>query len=293
MITNKEINKNKIPVLYIISTGHSGSTLLDMLLSAHSKIFGVGEFRAFSSRKNELNNELKEQVCACGEKISNCPFWKKVLENIDCSLKLDVRRNGINSFLGVDKYIFKNGEAVSIKDYLKSNEKIYENILKFSDKEFIVDSSKQSDRAELLSRSKKLNIIFLHLVRDGRGVMWSYKKKYKKTLFPIFLWLFTNLKAEIIKKRNKNIRMIFLRYEDLVDNPEKELARILKTIGLSFEKGMLNFSRVEQHQIAGNRLRLRKDREIKKDLSWKENLSWFDLFLFYLIAGFLNKYYGY
>ncbi len=285
--------ENKIPILYIMGCGHSGSTLLDMLLSAHSKIFGVGELRIFSSQKNKLRDELKEQLCACGQKVPDCPFWKKVLENVDYSPKLDVRRSKINSFLGIDKYIFKNGEPVSIKDYLESNEKIYETILKLSGKEFIVDSSKGPDRAELLSRSKKLDIIFLHLIRDGRGVMWSYKRKYKKTLFSIFIWLFTNLKAEIIKKRNKNVRTIVLRYEDLVDNPEKELEKILETIGLSFEKGMLNFSKVEQHQIAGNRLRLRKDREIKKDLSWKENLSWFDLFLFYLFAGFLNKFYGY
>ncbi len=206
--------KNKIPILYIIGSGHSGSTLLDMLLGGHSKIVGVGEFRMFSNQKQKLEN----QICTCGKKILDCSFWKKVSQTIEECPTLNIKRKGLDSFLGREKYFFEDKKPASN---------------------------------------------------------------------------FTNLKAEIIKKRNKNIKTIFVRYEDLTDNPRKELERILKEVGLSFEERMLNFRETEQHQFAGNRLRLKKDREIKKGLSWKENLSWFDLFLFYLIAGFLNKIYGY
>jgi len=284
--------KNRIPILvYIVGSGHSGSTLLDMLLSAHSKIFGVGELCSLSF------GQIDKEICSCGRKALGCSFWSKILKGLKGTDKipsLSVKRNIFASLFNIPEFRFRERKnSLSIDQYLKFNEKLYQKIVEVSGNRVLLDSSKEVERAEILARSNKLNLIFIHLIRDGRGVMWSYKKKYKKTIFPIFIWLLTNLKAEIIKRRNKNVKTIFLRYEDLADKPEKELERILKILGLSFEKQMLNFSTAPQHQIAGNRLRLRKDREIKKDSSWRENLSQFDLFLFYLIAGFLNKYYGY
>ena len=104
----------------------------------------------------------------------------------------------------------------------------------------------------------------------------------------IWRWLGLNLKCEIIKKRNK-AKVIFSRYEDLVKKPEKELTKISNQLGLSFESEMLKFREKEHHQIAGNRLRFMNTNEIKEDLSWKKNLSFFDLFLFNIFSGWLNK----
>jgi len=54
-------------VFYILSHGHSGSTLLDMMLGAHSQIFGAGE----------LSNiyQPKDDPCVCGASKANCPVW--------------------------------------------------------------------------------------------------------------------------------------------------------------------------------------------------------------------------
>jgi hypothetical protein len=283
--------ENKIPVVYLIGSGHCGSTLLDMIMGAHSKIVGVGELHRFSTQKDEL----KRMVCTCKKSPLACPFWSKIILTVDCSSGLGVYQSKANFLLGRKKYIFKNKnkDSVSIKDYLELNEKIYESILNYSGREIVFDSSKEINRAELLLLSKKLNIILLHLVRDGKGVMWSYKRKYRETFSSIWRWLALNLKSEIIKKRNKDRKIIFLRYEDLARNPQKTLERILGEIGLKFEPQMLNFREAEQHQINGNRLRFSQEKEIKEDLSWKENLSSFDLFLFHVLAGWLNKIYGY
>ncbi|MFW5804266.1 MAG: hypothetical protein ACOCWG_03435 [bacterium] len=35
-------------LIYIISTGHSGSTLLDILLGTFNNVFSTGEFRYFT-----------------------------------------------------------------------------------------------------------------------------------------------------------------------------------------------------------------------------------------------------
>lgn len=62
--------------VYITSCGHSGSTLLDLLLGAHSKSFSIGEIKQWERYiKNDLN-------CCCNEKVVQCSFWQEVRKDI-------------------------------------------------------------------------------------------------------------------------------------------------------------------------------------------------------------------
>jgi hypothetical protein len=47
-----------------------------------------------------------------------------------------------------------------------------------SGKNWLVDSSKYVSRAMVLSRTPGVDFYVIHLVRDGRGVLWSWKKVY-------------------------------------------------------------------------------------------------------------------
>ena len=70
-------------LIYITSVAHSGSTLLDLLLSSHSQIAGMGEIKVLSKRVSaaqaaHFTNPL-DRTCACGVRpISSCGFWKAV-----------------------------------------------------------------------------------------------------------------------------------------------------------------------------------------------------------------------
>lgn len=274
-------------ILYVIGTGHSGSTLLDVMLGAHSKVFGAGEMASVSF------DGIGKEICSCDKKALECSFWGRVLKEDYDIPGLGIERNVLDSFLGISKFRFREGKSsVSVRKYLDINRDLYRKIFEVSGSEVVVDSSKEIDRAELLSRNNEFEILLVHLIRDGRGVMWSYKRKYGKRLLGVFLWVFTNLKAEIVKRRNSNVKSIRVRYEDLVEDPERELGRILDLVGLSFEFSMLG-PQNERHQIRGNRMRFSGVSEIKKDVSWKKNLSFLDRFIFQLLAGILNKIYGY
>ena len=54
------------------AAGHSGSTLVSLMLGAHSHVFYAGEFHALPSWINEKKN------CGCGRSILDCNFWQKV-----------------------------------------------------------------------------------------------------------------------------------------------------------------------------------------------------------------------
>ncbi|MFH1841350.1 MAG: sulfotransferase [Candidatus Nealsonbacteria bacterium] len=282
------MENTKIPVIYIVGSGHCGSTLLDLIMGAHSKIMGVGEFENYPVR----SSEKEKTICTCKKTLADCPFWNEVFKDIPENQDFTAYRSKIKFLLGLKNFVDKRKfQKIDIEKYLKLHEKVYGNILACSGKKIVLDSSKDSNRAELLLLSKKLDIILIHLVRNGKAVMWSYKRKYGGVFSPLIRWLGNNLKIEVLKKRNKNAKIIFVRYKDLVRNPEKELTRILGKTGLSFEPGMLDFWSVEHHQVEGNRLRLRGDKEIKEDLAWKEKLPKSNIFIFNLLAGWLNKIY--
>jgi hypothetical protein len=55
----------------IASAGHSGSTLLDLLLGNHSQVCSAGEM-------NRLTLHAADRVCACGATVTACAFWDRV-----------------------------------------------------------------------------------------------------------------------------------------------------------------------------------------------------------------------
>ncbi len=283
--------ENKIPVVMIVGDGHSGSTLLDLIMDSHSKIVGVGELSHYCKYIN-----TEKGICSCGVMIADCTFWKNVFSSTDCSNCKISYRGGLDFLLNNKKYIDAGGSRVDIEKYVNSTEKIYKNILKFSGKKVVVDSSKSPDRAESIIRhNKTLDIVLIHLVRDGRGVVYSNIKLGRPSLFFIKKWGIINFKIEIIKKRNKNKKNIFISYEDFVKNPERVLKYILNQVDLSFEDKMLNFRDNIHHQSSGNfNLRIttkNKNSEIKLDKKWKRKMPLKDKIVFNSLFGWLNLFY--
>src|SRR5262249_16249334 len=65
-------------VIYIGSAAHSGSTLLDLMLSSHPDVVSVGELKQLR-RFCVLDKQFKS--CSCGElTIYSCKFWMGVEE---------------------------------------------------------------------------------------------------------------------------------------------------------------------------------------------------------------------
>ena len=73
--------------VYICSAGHSGSTLLDLLLGTHTKVASLGEI-SHLPKNISLNT-----ICTCGEPVQSCQLWKEVLNRISYSIGVDIRIN--------------------------------------------------------------------------------------------------------------------------------------------------------------------------------------------------------
>lgn len=71
--------------IYIASRGHSGSTLLTLLLARHPRVVAVGELANLSLQlaRDETTKWVGE--CSCGQRPVNCPMWGPILRRIEAS----------------------------------------------------------------------------------------------------------------------------------------------------------------------------------------------------------------
>lgn len=246
-------------VIYILSLGHSGSTLLDLMLGSHSRIESVGElahFRSFVSEDSDIPAERR--FCTCGEPFIGCPYWARVREDLASTFGTDQI-----SLSSADPRVFGERNAVALKS-----------ILDVSGKRIICDSSKTRSRLELLIASRRFDVHVVHLVRDSRAVAFSYIRKGQNPYKIAAFWQKTNVYQRIRYGRMRNLgSYVVMRYEDLVQNPRGEIARALAPLRLEFEDGQLEFWRETHHNVSGNRMRRKEKQNIRLDAEYLRQLD--------------------
>jgi len=70
-------------LIYIVSTGHSGSTLTDMWIGKIRSVFSTGEIvhLPWQIWRGE-NPEDKQTYCSCGDAFKDCDFWQKTFSKV-------------------------------------------------------------------------------------------------------------------------------------------------------------------------------------------------------------------
>ncbi len=78
--------KKKTELIFILSQGHSGSTLLDILLGSLPGVLSCGEL-TYLPQQIHWNNIRKptlkmEEVCTCLNSFKACAFWGQVIAKL-------------------------------------------------------------------------------------------------------------------------------------------------------------------------------------------------------------------
>jgi len=302
---------NDKKIIYIAGYGRSGSTLLERVLGSHEKIFGVGELASFLGL---LDSETS--FCSCGELLQKCKFWSEAIKNsggdFQNNPKLKVIQRCFESlvvFLG--PFFRRNKET-----YKRYIQRLFGSIFEQLPNEvsYIVDSSKTSRKSFFrpiaLRRIASLNVKVIHLVRDGRGCMWSNLKgsnrRMEQGLDPhipfaalrtAISWFLANIAAHIFQVCHPCEDYCRIRYEDFVVDPEGTLKKLGRFLGVSFDQQIEMLNSGEEiplgHQIAGNRLRSQKRIVLRMDVEWKKKLKLRHKLLFWLLDWPLALFYGY
>jgi hypothetical protein len=276
-------------IIYIAGYGRSGSTILDTLLGNHPLIFGSGELAHFFAEW------LRDASCSCGEKLSDCLFWQEVMDHLWATLP--------NLELVAAKQVTRRIESslrrLSIDSdahnefYCSLWKAMTAAISQVSGKKIIVDSSKSGRRCarriQTLSRLCGLDVSVIHLVRDPRAVMWSTLRGSNRKLEAdqpaalsggayraLISWGMANASVHLTKATIPQLKLIRLKYEDVMGNPVKELHKLGIFLDMNLEPVINSITEHcpldPGHGARGNRARRQGPIWLELDEEWKEAL---------------------
>jgi len=247
-------------LIYITSLGFSGSTLVDLVTSAHSRTFSVGEVINVREYAHVLKEKNKVSAygneCTCGTPtIWECPFWKNV--------EKDLKESSDLSLKDLD---FRDYES---PDYARHNAAMLESVAKVAGVDVIVDSSKAPRRLEALLDNDLFEVIPVHLVRHPRGMVYSQIKRGRSAL---------KISAHFTRRTLQIRRLLgdkphtLVRYERFVEDPKSHIEPVMRAAGLDWEDSQLEWAARERHNLGGNPMRRSTDSTIRLDTTWKDEL---------------------
>jgi len=268
----------KIKIIYIAGDARSGSTLLSSLLGEIKGIFNIGE----AARYLFARFHPRDLPCGCKKNVANCSFWRDIVSIVPS----EEVKSFAKKFMRIRNYPYmifpfkSKNFRYQLDTLIQELELVYSMVVSKSACQIIVDSSKTPDFAWVLKRSPKLEVYIVHLIRDPRGVVYSWSKK-KDYLYPQSLgrvslgWLVTNLMVEYLKTKDGKYCQIY--YEDLVQNPKEVIKKVLNFVGLKNRN--LNFindfyaNLRPQHLLASNPDKLyASNRVFIKSKPWRISL---------------------
>ena len=312
--------QDKINLIYVASIGHSGSTLLESILGAHSQIATCGEIHIWP---HEIDSD-GVMPCGCGKSIPDCSFWNNIKQRINPLQQLSpqihffreqhnaghtFRFNRIGDFA---KAPISSATMHKIKTYGQNNYEVYAAFLaemeqlkgrKFN---WIVDASKDPYRLLWLARSGLFNIKVLHVVKNPRAFAYSMLKRLPEDEINVFhsrlyetvrqslKWSIENHFIHKVAQNHLNASdYLLVNYEQLASNPVETFQTVCSIVGCDFEpEAVENFREGSLHTIAGNPMRY-QSKGIYLDEKWKNLLPVFNRKVAEIATSINRAQYGY
>ncbi|MEP2936578.1 MAG: sulfotransferase [Gilvibacter sp.] len=273
-------------VVYLMGAGRSGTTLLATLLGNSEHIVTLGEMHQF------LDYMLDSNPCSCGQQLSDCVFWKPVLARLQTSYSAEELQAINKANKKVEKHRNILGSLMfSNRKYQAFQQQLFKHIQEAHSSPFYLDSAKYISRGAQLAKTPGIDIKIVYMVRDVRGLIHSFGKNVQTSKSPIstlFYYTMINsfgLIAQGVMGKKKVLR---LRYESLVENPQGSLQKMGAFFGTNLDHVHSKLKEGQPfdmpHIIAGNRMKTQKTIRLKPDFAWKKSQSRPTQILYYLLT---------
>jgi len=258
-------------LIYIIGTGRSGTTLLDIMLGNIDNAISLGEINRFYKR-NGIPPKRKEHSDVFA-------FWRKI--------KLQLNHHDETKYNKLEKLFFNNEyHSAFIKSllnfcndsYKKELVNLYDQIYRNTEEEIIIESSKYPARALNLVNiglNQKLDISYLYLKKDPVSVVASFQKKnleqpskgfFSSNLYYLAVNILCSFTVSVLKLRGR--KTCTIKFEDFINHPTRNLELIQKNLDINVTQLIKRINSGDPLNTGflfdGNRIRLEKSIVLKK-----------------------------
>jgi sulfotransferase family protein len=312
-------------VLYIGGFGRSGSTLVERILGQLPGFCSAGEI-VFLWQRGLIDGQL----CGCGTPVPECDFWTRVgktafggWDQIDAHEMLALQKR-VDRNRYIPSMVAPRLRPQALEDFERYTDvlsRLYRGIGEVAGARVVIDASKHASTAFLLRKVPGIDLRVVHLVRDSRGVAYSWTKEVKKpevtgddAFMPVYSptssgcqWVAYNLMFDALGVLTafsgdtpEPPGKMILRYEALMAEPRQGLERILAHAGEPVTPESFAFlgdgwvDLGVDHTVAGNPMRFHQGRlDLRLDQAWTTKLPERDRKVVTAITWPLQLRYGY
>jgi LPS sulfotransferase NodH len=271
-----------IPIFFIIGKGRSGTTLLQTILDAnphvcipHESHFFIHLYKKYHQKKKWLKQDLLD-------------FYNDLFTEEKIELIWDIDKERLK------EDILKCDSNIEFSELCKIIYTHYQSPFPKSDIQIIGDKNPINTMFIDWILSVYPHAKFIHVLRDPRANAASHIKTHpnRRVEFAALKFSDFNKKCDILKK-DKNLKILTIKYEDLVSDPKQVLSTICSFLNIELHESMLNHNNVINDNIKekliqnytqkNNSLKLKLFEIFHKNLSrpintgslekWKEELT--------------------
>jgi hypothetical protein len=274
-------------VLYLGGLGRSGTTLVERLLGELPGVVALGEVVHLWQR-----DVRDDERCGCGARFSACAFWQRVGERafngwatVDVD-RIHALRDAVERTRHIPRLASAQVPPNEVREYAGYYAKVYTAAAEVAGAQVVVDSSKHSALAHVLRFADDVDLRVVHVVRDARGVAYSWTKTvtrpetdgtHEMTRYSpgrsALLWNAHNAAFGLLARRGVAVRR--MRYEEFLTDPHAALIHLAEFAGLALAPDDLAFLRPDHadlgvgHSAAGNPMRFTVGRlPLRRDDAW-------------------------
>jgi hypothetical protein len=306
-----------VKVLSVVGAGRSGTTILASMLGEIEGFTSAGELRWLWER-----GLRDERPCACGQPPGSCPLWSQVVPRTLAA--------GNDDRFTVEEVVAAQHEVGARRRYPRVLRELADGatawpalrtvrlvtasactaLAEATDARVVVDISKRPVDAAVLAGVSDIDHFVLHLVRDPRAVVHSWRRAKTFTVggrtsamrtrgmaSTVRRWNGNALSAEALRRRLPPSRWLHLRYEQLAAEPRAVVGRIVDFLGETGAPAFLDEHTVllrPNHIVAGNPSRFTTGEvTVRTDDAWRERMSRTDQRIVELTTWPLMLRYGY
>jgi hypothetical protein len=291
-------------LVYIVSAGHSGSTLLDLVAGSIPGCFSTGELTKLPwqlfRKESAQPGASKQKLCSCGQGFHECRTWTTIIDALgaerginvfdspfDFKINLLHNKRPEQSPLALERgyralFWLANRYAClapviplyrkCLSRKTENNWLLFDTISNCLGAKFIVDSSKSIERFSFLHDRRPTDTFLILLKRDIRAVAFSEMKRGFDPVKKAEGWVRLYNRIHTILRNMPDLKYIHIQYEDLASDPVGERFRISRFIGVDDIEKTFQIDTRKTHIVSGNQVRHNGIIEIREDAAWRTGL---------------------